>query len=113
MTKLQDYLLDYRAKHRITQVQLAERLNVKRAALSKWEIGHAVPSTEILIRISKLLEVPVEALVGMEEFEKKAQPIVLEPEVVKFAFYQQHGVVNEDQKKLIEDFIKMVTKSAQ
>lgn len=107
MTNLQNELLKYRDEHHITQTELADLIGCKRSALSKWEIGTAIPKYETLLKTSKVLGVPVEVLLGDAPIEPKP---ALDPNVVDFAFFQQRGVTNDDQKKLIEDFIKMVTK---
>ncbi len=47
-----------------TQEELAARLNVVRQTISKWEKGLSVPDSEMLIKISELLEVSVSDLLG-------------------------------------------------
>lgn len=41
----------------MTQIQLAEALNVSRQAVSRWETGDAVPSIDNLRFLSDLYEV--------------------------------------------------------
>lgn len=57
----------YRKKKRISQEEMAVKLNVVRQTVSKWENGLSVPDADILIRIAELLEVSVSQLLGMEE----------------------------------------------
>ena len=53
-----------------TQQSLAEKLNVSFQAVSKWENGVGYPNTEILIKLSKILEVSVDELLNGIEEEK-------------------------------------------
>lgn len=46
----------------LTQVQLAEKLNVSRQAITKWESDKGLPDVENLKRIAKLLNVSVDYL---------------------------------------------------
>lgn len=48
----------------LTQSNLAEELNVSRQAISRWEVGTAVPSTDNLKVLSTLYGVPVEYLLN-------------------------------------------------
>ena len=48
------------------QVELARRLGVAKQTVSNWENENIQPSIEMLIRISKLLGVTTDYLLGME-----------------------------------------------
>lgn len=56
----------------MSQEKLAERLNVSRQAISKWEQGIVVPDTENIIQLSKFFQVPIEYLLlnECEQIEK-------------------------------------------
>nr|WP_084683649.1 helix-turn-helix transcriptional regulator [Carnobacterium mobile] len=41
----------------ITQEELAERLNVTRAAVSNWEVGRNYPDIQLLLKISDELNI--------------------------------------------------------
>lgn len=53
-----------RKQRGMTQMELAEKLDVSRQAVSRWEQGTSEPSTENLINIGKLFDVSVDALVN-------------------------------------------------
>ena len=48
----------------LSQQELAVKLNVVRQTISKWEKGLSVPDSDMLISISKVLEIPVSTLLG-------------------------------------------------
>ena len=64
--ELQEKLSTLRKQHKITQMELADKLGVSRQAVSKWEQGTAFPSTENLIQLGKLYGVSIEVLTTPE-----------------------------------------------
>ena len=50
----------------ISQEELAEKLNVSRASVSKWERGEAYPEVETLIRIARNLHLSLDDLMNEE-----------------------------------------------
>ncbi len=57
-------LRDLRKQHGMTQMELAEKLDVSRQTISKWEQGIARPSAESLISIGKLFDISVDDLIN-------------------------------------------------
>ena len=55
-------LLALRTQAGDSQEVLAEKLNVSRQAVSKWELGTTLPETEKLISISTLFSVSIDSL---------------------------------------------------
>ena len=55
-----------RKKHGLTQMELAEKLSVSRQAISRWEVGAAVPSTDNLKILSHLYGVSVDDILKGE-----------------------------------------------
>lgn len=51
-----------RRRDKITQEDLAEKLNVSRQSVSKWETGEAYPETEKLLAICDLFDVSLDGL---------------------------------------------------
>lgn len=59
----------------MTQEQLAEKLNVSRQALSKWENGTSTPDIESVVKISTLFQISLDELLYKEESKVKEQKI--------------------------------------
>ncbi len=57
-----DKLHQLRKKAGMSQEDLAEKLDVSRQAISRWELGSAMPDTSNLIRIADLFGVSVDYL---------------------------------------------------
>jgi len=56
-------LYNLRKQKGFSQEELANRLNVSRQTVSKWEVGDSAPDMEKLIAISDLFEVSLDELV--------------------------------------------------
>lgn len=55
-------LLNLRTQYGYSQEALAEKLNVSRQAISKWELGTTLPETDKVIAISDFFEVSTDYL---------------------------------------------------
>ena len=60
-------LYTLRRQSHMTQADLAERLNVSRQAVSRWEMGTAKPEVDTLIAISDLFGVTLDELLKNRE----------------------------------------------
>lgn len=64
--RLNENLCNYRKLKGMTQEELAEKMQVSRQSVSKWETGEAVPDLIKVIKISELLDVSIDELCGRE-----------------------------------------------
>lgn len=62
-----------RKQNNLTQEQLADKLNVSRQALSKWELGVSMPEADRIIQISDLFSVSTDYLLkdSVETYENR------------------------------------------
>ena len=58
-----------RARHNLTQGDLADKIGVSRQSINAIEKGKYVPSTLLAIKIAKLFKLPVEELFFLEKGE--------------------------------------------
>ena len=63
---LAENIYRYRTAQNMSQLDLADALEVSRQSVSKWETGTAVPELEKLIKMSDLFGVSLDVLVGHE-----------------------------------------------
>ena len=59
----------------LSQQDLADKLNVVRQTISKWEQGVSVPDSDLLIALSEALETPVSTLLGETVTESEADEV--------------------------------------
>ncbi|MDR0920358.1 MAG: ankyrin repeat domain-containing protein [Oscillospiraceae bacterium] len=62
----------FREERNMSQLQLAEAVNVQRPSLSNWENGKSDPSAQQLLGLSKALDVSVDSLLGNTRSPKQA-----------------------------------------
>ena len=55
--EIQGILKNLREKNNLTQEQLAERVQVTRQAVSRWETGETQPNTDTLKLLSRVFDV--------------------------------------------------------
>jgi len=61
---------ELRERKNLTQQQLANLIGISKKTISAYETGKAVPSLRVALKLSKILEVPVEELF---EFSNSAE----------------------------------------
>ena len=66
MSRLRNRLREYRARTRLTQAELGEAAEVSRRTINNVENGIFVPSTELALRLAKVLGATVEELFFLE-----------------------------------------------
>ena len=75
---LSDNIKNLRKNKGFTQEELANKLNVVRQTVSKWEIGYSVPDAEMLKKIAEILETDVSQLLGSSIEETSNTDLVAE-----------------------------------
>lgn len=68
----------------LTQMQLAEKLNISNRAVSKWETGKSIPDASIMLELCGILGITVNELLSgerittMEDYQKKAEENIVD-----------------------------------
>ncbi len=81
--KIGKFIAECRKKNNLTQMQLAEKLNITDRAISKWENGKTMPDSSIMIDLCKELKISVNELLSgemicMESKNEKQEQILLD-----------------------------------
>lgn len=63
-------LITLRKSREWTQEQLAERLNVSRQSISKWESGQVIPDVEKIVELSKIFQITLDDLLKPSEVDE-------------------------------------------
>ncbi len=69
-------IYELRKVNNLSQEQLAEKVNVSRQSISKWESGETVPEIERVIELSKVFNVSTDYLLLSSEVEELANRTV-------------------------------------
>lgn len=81
--KIGRFIAQCRKNKNLTQMQLAEKLNITDRAISKWETGKGMPDSSIMLELCNELDISVNELLSgemikMEMYNKKAEKNLLE-----------------------------------
>ena len=81
--KIGKFISERRKAAGITQMQLAERLNITDRAVSKWETGKSLPDSSIMLALCDVLKITVNDLlsgevVTMDHYNKELENNLLE-----------------------------------
>lgn len=69
--KIGKFIVQCRKRQNLTQMQLAEKLNITDRAISKWENGRAMPDSSIMLSLCDILDISVNELLSGEVLEMK------------------------------------------
>ena len=81
--KIGKFIAKCRKNANLTQMQLAEKLNITDRAVSKWETGKAMPDSSIMLELCDVLKISVNDLlcgevVTMDNYNKELENNLLE-----------------------------------
>ena len=81
--KIGRFIAECRKKQNLTQMQLAEKLNITDRAVSKWETGRSLPDSSIMIELCEILGITINDLfcgevVIMDNYNKELEKNLLE-----------------------------------
>lgn len=71
MEKLGDVIREHRKLKNLTQKELGERLFVSKQAISKWETGRTLPDIETIQKLTAILEIEPNEILGGTVHEVK------------------------------------------
>ena len=60
-------IMELRKKMGLSQEELASNLYITRQCLSKWEVGQSLPNIEMIISLTKILNVSIDELLCLDE----------------------------------------------
>lgn len=76
--KIGEFIAECRKAKGYTQASLAEQLHITNRAVSKWENGHSLPDSAIMLDLCKLLGITVTELLEGEKGMEKNEELLLE-----------------------------------
>ena len=95
IVKIGKFLQDLRKEKGLTQEQLAEKMNVARRTVSRWETGSNMPDLDILIELSDFYEVDLREILSGER-KSESMNKELKETVLQVADYS-----NEEKARLM------------
>lgn len=68
MNNFSDRLRETRKQRQLTQEALAEKANISRVMVTRYETGQTIPTVEVLISLADALSVSIDYLLGRSAF---------------------------------------------
>ena len=96
-------LRELRKAKKISLMELAELTHINKSSIARFETGEVEMKADTLNLFADFFNVSTDYLLGNTEERNTSTTTDVE-----IAFYNQHGIVNEEQKKEIESFIKFI-----
>ena len=81
--KIGKFIAECRKNRKLTQAELAEKLNITDRAISKWETGKGMPDSSIMLELCRTLEITVNELLSgevikMDNYNKEMENKLIE-----------------------------------
>ena len=100
--KIGSFLKELRNEKGLTQVQLAEQLNVSNRSVSRWETGSTLPDISILVELAEFYEIDIKEIIDGER-KSETMEEEMRDTLVKVAEY-----TNEDKEMQYYKMRKMI-----
>ena len=81
--KIGKFISECRKKQKLTQEQLAEKLNITHKAVSKWETGKGMPDSSIMMDLCNILEISVNELLSGEKLDSNIEKDIADENLIK------------------------------
>ena len=97
MAEFRENLSSLRKKRKLTQIQLAELLDVQPRLISRWETGQTKPQFDHMVRLAGVLEVSLDELVKGDEVSAPAKHAIRNKRLEELC-RRVDGLPREDQE---------------
>lgn len=87
---------ELRIRKKMTQQELGNKFNMTSTGISYWESGKAIPSMDVINKLSDFFGVTIDYLIGKNELDKNNEGMIL---------FRKAEQVNEIEKKKMYDII--------
>lgn len=81
MNEFYKHLRNIRKSKNLTQEELAERADISRVMVSRYETGSVIPTVDVLVNLADALEVSTDYLLGRRNHEEFADAFLLDHQV--------------------------------
>lgn len=92
-------LRELRIKKKKTIVEVATETSIAKSTIARLETENVSIKSDIAQILATYYNVSIDYLLGVETHKDDS---------IKVAFYNQEGIVTEEQQKMVEDFIAMI-----
>jgi transcriptional regulator with XRE-family HTH domain len=101
---------ELRKKRKLTQSELAQKLNIDQSAIHFWEAGKTCPDIQKLMLLADIFEVSVGYILGKEDiiYPKPPAPGSVPEDVIRYALLGNSGEETDKQWAEVQQFVKFI-----
>lgn len=107
--KIGKFIAECRKRNNLTQMQLAEKLNITDRAISKWENGKAMPDSSIMIELCNELKISVNELLSGEVIKMEAYNKKLEQNLIDMVKQKEQSDKKMLRLEIVVGYITSIT----
>ena len=107
--KIGKFIAECRKNNGLTQMQLAEKLNITDRAISKWENGRAMPDSSIMLDLCNELKISVNELLSGEVIEMDNYNEKLEENLIEMIKQKEETDRRMLRLEIVVGFIASIT----
>ena len=107
--KIGKFIAECRKKNNLTQMQLAEKLNITDRAISKWENGKGMPDSSIMLDLCNELKISVNELLSGEVLEMNSYNVKLEQNLIEMVKQKEQSDKKMLRLEIVVGYISSIT----
>lgn len=107
--KIGKFIAECRKKNNLTQMQLAEKLNITDRAISKWENGKGMPDSSIMLDLCNELKISVNELLSGEVLEMNSYNAKLEQNLIEMVKQKEQSDKKMLRLEIVVGYISSIT----
>lgn len=81
--KINEKIYSLRKQHNLSQEELADKLNVSRQTISKWELGESCPDFDKIVPLCEVFDITTEELLKDKKLKDKEDNDETKPDIIK------------------------------
>lgn len=81
--KINEKIYSLRKQNNLSQEELADKLNVSRQTISKWELGESCPDFDKIVPLCELFDITTEELLRDKKIQKLESNDETKPDIIK------------------------------
>ena len=95
--KIANRLLEFRKRSGLSQEELAEKLNITRQSVSKWERAESAPDTDNLIELAKIYGVTLDDLLNVDKpMEQTEEKVIEEVKITNSGIFLESNLFEDN-----------------
>ena len=106
--KIGKFIAERRKTKNLTQLQLAEKLNITDRAISKWETGKGMPDSSIMMELCKELDISVNELLSGELIDMNNYNVKVDENLIKLQKQKEYAITSARWSHVIMTIILLI-----